>query len=283
MGYIDSINSSDFNSNSDYLIAGENRIINCSTDANVQAKTATVPKGYTLDSNIAFLIKFTNGNTHATPTLNLTPEGGTALGAKNLVGNAKKLNNNNIIIDANDNTLLANVIYMCYYDGTKFIIDNNCTYHVGNSSNPHNITKTQLGLGSVEDRSTDTKVIPNSENYVTSGAVAQALRPLICETSDNNSVKEVSLSNITKREGTVIRVLFTKGIDLGMPSLLLKDISSDISYPMVYVGQETPSSARGWSSGLPQLREYGTLDLMWVDVEPSHPDPDKLYMYWRIL
>ena len=43
--------------------------------------------------------------------------------------------------------------------------------HLSNTSNPHGVTKAQVGLGSVEDKTCDTSVTSGSANYVTSGAV----------------------------------------------------------------------------------------------------------------
>lgn len=43
--------------------------------------------------------------------------------------------------------------------------------HLSNKSNPHEVTKAQVGLGNVENKSCDTSVTSGSTNYVTSGAV----------------------------------------------------------------------------------------------------------------
>lgn len=43
--------------------------------------------------------------------------------------------------------------------------------HLSNKSNPHEVTKAQVGLGSVENKACDTSVTSGSDNYVTSGAV----------------------------------------------------------------------------------------------------------------
>lgn len=43
--------------------------------------------------------------------------------------------------------------------------------HLINKSNPHEVTKAQVGLGSVENKACDTSVTSGSANYVTSGAV----------------------------------------------------------------------------------------------------------------
>lgn len=43
--------------------------------------------------------------------------------------------------------------------------------HLSNKSNPHGVTKAQVGLGSVENKACDTSVTSGSDNYITSGAV----------------------------------------------------------------------------------------------------------------
>lgn len=43
--------------------------------------------------------------------------------------------------------------------------------HVGNTSNPHNVTKDQVGLGSVVNATMDSAPTESSQNYVTSGGV----------------------------------------------------------------------------------------------------------------
>lgn len=202
MADINSVNVS----NTDYLVSGVNTIISCSTAVGTQAKTATVPKGFTLDSNISFLIKFTNGNTHATPTLNLTPDGGSALGAKNLVG-------------LSTNNLTANIIYTCYYDGTQFKIDNNCTSHISNTSNPHSVTKSQVGLTNVVDKGMDTASSTTSENYVQNKVATSIANGIICSTATATTAKTVSLTGFTLFDGATVRVLFKNGNTASNPTL----------------------------------------------------------------
>lgn len=208
MADINSVNVS----NTDYLVSGVNTIISCSTAVGTQAKTATAPKGFTLDSGISFLIKFTNGNTHATPSLNLTPDGGTALGAKSLVG-------------LSGNTLTANVIYTCYYDGTQFKIDNNCTSHISNTSNPHSVTKTQVSLGNVANRSIDTTSSKTSTNYIQNNVATNIANGFVCSTASNTSAKTTDTSGdyimtgFSLIPGATVRVLFKNGNTASNPTL----------------------------------------------------------------
>ena len=47
--------------------------------------------------------------------------------------------------------------------------------HIDNTNNPHNVTKTQIGLDKVENKALDNKVTENSTNYIQSGAVFDAI------------------------------------------------------------------------------------------------------------
>ena len=205
------VNSINVNNN-DYLMSGVNTLISCSTAVGTQAKTATVPKGFTLDSGISFLIKFTNGNSHATPTLNLTPDGGNALGAKSLVG-------------LSGNTLTANVIYICYYDGTQFKIDNNCTSHINNTSNPHSVTKTQVSLGNVVNRGIDTTSSKTSTNYIQNNVATNIANGFVCSTASSTSAKTTDTSGdyimtgFSLIPGATVRVLFLNGNTASNPTL----------------------------------------------------------------
>ena len=54
----------------------------CSTDAGTAAKTVTVQGDFNLEKGAMVVVKFVNKNTASNPTLNVTPQGGTATGAK---------------------------------------------------------------------------------------------------------------------------------------------------------------------------------------------------------
>lgn len=237
MADINSINVS----NTDYVLSGVNTIISCSTAVSTQAKTATAPKGFILDSGISFLIKFTNGNTHATPTLNLTPDGGTALGAKSLVG-------------LSTNNLTANVIYTCYYDGTQFKIDNNCTSHISNTSNPHSVTKAQVGLGSVVNKGMDTSSSISSENYVQNKVATGIANGIICSTATATASKTVSLTGFTLFDGATVRVLFKNGNTASNPTLNINSTGAKkivvcnknkLYYPTLHTGFWDDASTSG--------------------------------------
>lgn len=58
----------------------------------------------------------------------------------------------------------------------KKLADNeNLESHINNKSNPHEVTKTQIGLDKVENKALDNKVTENSTNYIQSGAVFDAI------------------------------------------------------------------------------------------------------------
>ena len=47
--------------------------------------------------------------------------------------------------------------------------------HINDTDNPHSVTKEQVGLGNVENRTMDADPVPNSTNYVSSGGVYTAI------------------------------------------------------------------------------------------------------------
>ncbi len=146
MSYINTIN----NDNTNYLIAGVSNIIVCSTSASTVAKTATAMDGFSLDSNLSFKIIFTNGNTASSPTLNLN-----STGAKSLT------------TTTSDYTLVANTLYDCYYNGTSYVLDNTITVHTANTSNPHNVTKAQVGLGNCDNTADANKAVSSASKLTT--------------------------------------------------------------------------------------------------------------------
>ena len=146
MSYINTINNADTN----YLIAGVSNIIICSTSAATVAKTATAMDGFSLDSNLSFKIIFTNGNTASSPTLNLNDTG-----AKSLT------------TTTSDYTLVANMLYDCYYNGTSYVLDNTVTVHTANTSNPHSVTKAQIGLGNCDNTADADKAVSSASKLTT--------------------------------------------------------------------------------------------------------------------
>ncbi len=146
MSYINSINNND----TDYLISGVLDIITCDTSASTVAKTATAMDAFTLDSNLSFKIKFTNGNTASSPTLNLN-----STGAKSLT------------TTTSDTTLVAGTVYNCYYNGTNYVLDNELTVHTANTSNPHNVTKAQVGLGNCNNTADANKAVASASKLTT--------------------------------------------------------------------------------------------------------------------
>ncbi len=54
-------------------------------------------------------------------------------------------------------------------------LQNALTTHTSNTSNPHNVTKSQVNLGNVENKTMDNTPTQNSDNYVKSGGVYTSL------------------------------------------------------------------------------------------------------------
>ena len=83
-------------------------------------------------------------------------------------------------------------------------VQTNLNTHTSDTSNPHSVTKVQVGLGSVENQSMDTAPTQNSGKYVTSGGVYTAIETVqgnlnthIADTSNPHSVTkaQVGLGN----------------------------------------------------------------------------------------
>lgn len=245
-------------SNTDYVMSGINTIISCTTAVGTATKTATVPKGFTLDSGVSFLIKFTNGNTATSPTLTLTPEGGSALTNKSLVGTS------------GSNVLVANVIYTCYYNGTSFLIDNNCTYHISNTSNPHSVTASQVNLGNVANRTIDATASTSSTNYIQNNVATSIANGVVCTTSGaTTNAKVVNLTGFTLFNGATVRVSFQAGNILAKPTLNVNSTgaktivvlrNNKFYFPAVHTGYwdgATTTSTRMWDN-------YVTFELMYL-------------------
>jgi hypothetical protein len=146
MAYIDSINSI----NGDYLIAGVSNIVVCDTSASTVDKTATAMDYFSLDSNLSFKIKFTDGNTASSMTLNLNNTGAKV-----------------ITTTTSNPTLVAEVVYDCYYNGTNYILDNELTVHTADTSNPHDVTKAQVGLGNCDNTADSNKSVFSANKLTT--------------------------------------------------------------------------------------------------------------------
>lgn len=244
-------------SNTDYVMSGINTIISCTTAVGTTAKTATVPKGFTLDSGVSFLIKFTNGNTATSPTLTLTPEGGSALTNKSLVGTS------------GSNVLVANVIYTCYYNGTSFSIDNNCTYHISNTSNPHSVTASQVGLGSVANRTIDSSANTSSTNYIQNNVATSIANGVVCINNASEPAKSVNPTGFTLFQGATVRVSFRYGNIVSNPTLNVNSTGAKkivvlrnnrFYAPATHTGYwdgATTTSTRMWDN-------YVTFELMYI-------------------
>ena len=54
-------------------------------------------------------------------------------------------------------------------------VESEINTHINDTDNPHSVTKEQVGLGNVENRTMDADPVPNSTNYVSSGGVYTAI------------------------------------------------------------------------------------------------------------
>lgn len=258
-------------SNTDYVMSGINTIISCTTAVGTATKTATVPKGFTLDSGVSFLIKFTNGNTATSPTLTLTPEGGSALTTKNLVG------------ISGSNVLVANVIYTCYYNGTNFTIDNNCTSHINTiTGNPHHVTASDVSLENVANRGIDKVANPGSINYIQNNAITSIANGVFCVDNAGEPNKTVSITGFNMYNGATVRVAFENGNTASNPTLNVSNVNGSTGakyivvrrnnkfyFPAVHTGYwdgATTTSSRMWDN-------YMTFELMYMSGQQTVYNP----------
>ena len=110
--------------------------------------------------------------------------------------------NNDLLHDTKINEVESNLnSEISRAESAENTLSNRCdTYdsHIANSDNPHNVTKSQIGLGNVTNVSTTDTITLNSENNITSGAVYTALENKV----DKVSGKGLSDQNFTLAEKT---------------------------------------------------------------------------------
>ena len=257
MSYINTIN----NDNTNYLIAGVSNIIVCSTNASTVAKTATAMDGFSLDSNLSFKIIFTNGNTASSPTLNLN-----STGAKSLT------------TTTSDYTLVKNMLYDCYYNGTSYVLDNTVTVHTANTSNPHGVTKAQVGLGNCDNTADSDKAVKSAgklttaqKTYVTLGtASTTTTRDWSGDTTipvsgilgvANGGTGASSLSNITVGNSSKLGNYSVKTSSIG-------GSSTESTNYWTYVTKSKFTSTGGYikySNGL--LIQWGYVTSNWTEID----------------
>ena len=78
-------------------------------------------------------------------------------------------------------------------------VQNALASHTGNTSNPHNVTKSQVGLGDVVNKPMDNTPTQNSDNYVKSGGVYDALlgkQPTLIDSGTNQNIKTINNTSL---------------------------------------------------------------------------------------
>ena len=98
----------------------------CSTAAATAAKTVTVQGDFVLEKGAMVVVKFTNANSVASPTLNVTPKGGTATGAKPIT----RYGTTAASTGTTTTGWRAGAVQIFIYDGTSWVRDfwENTTY-----------------------------------------------------------------------------------------------------------------------------------------------------------
>ena len=272
-------------SNTDYVMSGINTIISCTTAIGTTTKTATVPKGFTLDSGVSFLIKFTNGNTATSPTLTLTPEGGSALSNKSLVGTS------------GSNVLNPNIIYTCYYNGTNFSIDNYCTSHIANKNNPHEVDATDVGLGNVENKILEKVSGITNVNYIRNDAVTSIANGVVCDNNASEQNKTATITGFSLFNGATVRVSFQNGNTATNPTFNVRNVNGDTGSKHIVVRRNNkfyfPANHTGYWDGATTTSSrmwdnYVTFELMYISgtqtvYNPSNDSTSSVNGVWLIM
>lgn len=156
----------------------------CDTASDSNKKTVSIP-GYTVIEGSSIRIKFTNGNSTTTPTLNVNGTGAIPL----------KYNNANL----DNNSITTNGIYDVIYDGT-------CYQIVNGGITPCAPTATKLATA----RNINGVMFDGSNNVSNYG---------VCDTASNVVNKTVSIANFALAKGARATIKFTKGNSCQAPTL----------------------------------------------------------------
>lgn len=114
--------------------------------------------------------------------------------------------------------------------------------HIANKNNPHEVTKTQIGLGKVENKELDTEVTEGSSNYVQSGAVYSAIK------------------NATGGKGLVPDTRTIAGHDLK------SDITAEQLFAALSLGTAAKKNAGNLADQLPIIGTDGKLPLSIIPI-----------------
>lgn len=91
--------------------------------------------------------------------------------------------------------------------------------HTSSTSNPHEVTKAQVGLGSVLNRGFDSSLSNSSSNHLPNKTITANCNGIICNTAVGTAAKTVTIEGFTLFSGAVVRVLFTHGNSAANPTL----------------------------------------------------------------
>ena len=181
----------------------------CSTAASTKAKTVTVDFFTGLAAGVTINVKFTNGNTNTSPTLNVNSSG------------AKPIYKYGTTVAGNDSILWrANEIYALTYDGTGWLINNY-----------HNVTVSNIGaVASLQGTGNFGKILAVDNT----GTVA----PLNVNSTTQSVIGVVALSQGTGNAG--------KFLSVGSDGVVIPaDLPEDESYLLeVNCGNITSNSTR---------------------------------------
>ena len=132
-----------------------------------------------------------------------------------------------------------------YVDGQVSGVSTSLTNHIGDNNNPHKVTKSQVGLGNVEDKSSET-----IRGEITKGNVTTALGYTPPETDTTYTTGTSTYSGTTKlysasgsaTDGTMTQNAITTALNSYVPNTRTvnsKALSSNISLTATDVGAAT--------------------------------------------
>ena len=232
-GNLDSVNSAvnTINSKIPSAASSSNQLADKGfVNSSISTNTANFLGTYGAVSDLGFTQATVDGWTDP-PTSTVETNVGSAISSTLSSQHVTTSSNDYVFVSVNKSTTLDVDWYWRFkYDGANWLYEytlNNSSYtqaqwdainsgitsakvssydsHIGNTSNPHSVTKSQVGLGSVVDRGLDTNPTSGSNKYVTSGGVYTAIQTVqtnlnthTANTSNPHSVtkSQVGLGNV---------------------------------------------------------------------------------------
>ena len=220
------VGMSDGSGSLDKKIAGiisNSGYVACTTAANTVAKTVT-QANFSLSTNCRLIVKMTNYNTAASPTLNVNNTG------------AKPLYYNGEIASA-DNTWEAGEVLDVYYDGTNYRASN----VQGGSGKAEKVTFNNIGSG-LEAEDVQAAI---EELAVKGNEQVASTNYLVCSTGAGTAAKTISNPGFVLTTGCRLIVKMNNANTAATATLNVNNTGAK----SLYYNEEAVSSGNSWDSG----------------------------------